>query len=70
MNIPKDTLNEVLTYLEMRHLFIHNHGLVDDKYAQTYGKRFSPSLIANKELPTKLEIFIKALSAIGIKICQ
>ena len=63
VNIPKETVDEALTYLEMRHLFIHNYGLVDEKYAQTYGKRFTPNLKTKKELPTKLATFTRALSA-------
>lgn len=64
VNIPKKTLEDALMYLEMRHLFIHNHGYVDDKYAQTFGKKFIPNLKAKHELPTKLEVFTNALSSI------
>lgn len=64
VNIPKTTIDEALAYLEMRHLFIHNHGMVDAKYAKTYGKKFTPNLKDKKELPTKFEIFAKALTAI------
>ncbi|MEQ8683858.1 MAG: hypothetical protein RIE86_01135 [Imperialibacter sp.] len=64
VNISKETINGALTFLEMRHLFIHNHGLVDNKYAKTYGKSFTPNLKDKKELPTKFETFSKALAAI------
>lgn len=64
VNISKAIIDDALTYLEMRHLFIHNHGLVDSKYAEAYGKKFTPILKDKKELPTKFETFSKALTAI------
>ncbi len=64
VNISKDTIEDALTYLEMRHLFIHNNGLIDERYAQTFGKKFTPNLKAKKELPTKLATFTKALNNI------
>jgi hypothetical protein len=70
VNVPKNVIDDALTYLEMRHLFIHNHGLVDEKYAQTYGKRFTQNLKAKKELPTKLTTFTKALTAITTLIVE
>lgn len=63
VNISKDIVDDALTYLEMRHLFIHNHGLVDSKFAKTYGKRFTPNLKEKNELPTKFDTFSKALTA-------
>jgi hypothetical protein len=63
VNIPQDIIDEALTYLEMRHLFIHNQGLVDSKYAKKYGKRFTPNLKDKNELPTKFDTFSKALTA-------
>ncbi|NTV18580.1 MAG: hypothetical protein HGA83_04035 [Bacteroidales bacterium] len=64
VNIPKSIIDDALTYLEMRHLFIHNQGIADAKYAKTYGKKFIPILKEKKELPTRFEIFAKALNAI------
>lgn len=64
VNIPKTTTDKALMYLEMRHLFIHNHGKVDSKYADTYGKKFTPILKEKNVLPTKFETFSNALSAI------
>jgi len=63
-NIPKTTTEEALMYLEMRHLFVHNRGIVDNKYLNTYGKKFTPELKEKKELPTKMKIFEKALIAV------
>jgi hypothetical protein len=64
VNIPKSITDDALTYLEMRHLFIHNKGLVDNKYAKSYGSTFTPPLKEKKELPTKFETFNNGLIAV------
>lgn len=70
VNIAKTIINDALAYLEMRHLFIHNQGLVDSKYAKTYGKKFTPNLKTKNELPAKIETFTNALTAINKLIIE
>lgn len=55
---------DALMYLEMRHLFIHAKGFVDDQYANTYGSSFYPELKVSDELPRKFETFNEALEKI------
>jgi len=62
--IDQSTVDNALKYLEMRHLFIHNQGKVDDKFERTYGDKFSPNLKANDKLPTDYTILKEAISAI------
>jgi hypothetical protein len=64
VSIPKSILEDALTYLEMRHLFVHNRGLVDLKYEKTFGIKFSPALKHKSSLPTKFDTFNNATSAI------
>lgn len=64
VSISKTITEEAFSYLEMRHLFVHNHGLVDHKYANRYGKNFIPHLKEKIELPTKFETFSNALIAV------
>lgn len=64
VNISKGITDDALTYLEMRHLIIHNHGLADNKYAKNYGNKFTPQLKEKIELPIKFVTFSKALIAI------
>lgn len=64
VSIPTDMKENALMYLEMRHLFIHNHGKVDAKYATAYGKKFSKHLAVGDDLPTKYETFSNALTNI------
>ncbi|MBU8883840.1 hypothetical protein KSK37_12160 [Kaistella sp. DKR-2] len=70
VNIPTTVTDEALMYLEMRHLFIHNHGKVDTKYANTFGKKFTPHLRDRDALPTKFETFSNALVVITELIIQ
>ncbi len=65
VSIGKTITDDALKYLEMRHLFIHNHGKVDNKYAKTYGDKFTPILKERKDLPAKFEIFNEALSSVS-----
>lgn len=65
INISKDMKRDALMYLEMRHLFIHNNGKADNKFATTYGKYFNPEVKANNLLPRKFETFNKALDKIS-----
>ena len=55
---------DALMYLEMRHLFVHNKGVVDNKYATSYGRDFNPELKVRNQLPKKFETFNKALNNI------
>lgn len=64
VSVPATITQDALTYLEMRHLFVHNNGMVDSKYAKTYGSKFTPQLKENTELPTKFETFSSALTAV------
>ena len=64
VSIPDKVTTDALIYLEMRHLFVHNQGKVDHKYAQQYGVNFTPHLKENSELPAKFETFAIALIAV------
>ena len=64
VSVPAAITNEALAYLEMRHLFVHNQGKVDHKYAQQFGAKFAPPLKEHVELPAKFETFSNALKAI------
>ena len=70
VNIPKTTVDDALAYLELRHLFVHNQGLVDSKYVKAYGKKFTPNLKNKQEIPAKIETFTKALSALNKLIIE
>lgn len=61
--IPKAITDDALAYLEMRHLFVHNQGVVDNKFAKTYGNKFTPILKEKRELPAKIGTFTNALTA-------
>ncbi|MEP2937498.1 MAG: hypothetical protein ABJM06_09190 [Gilvibacter sp.] len=62
--MSKEMKRKALMYLEMRHLFIHAKGIVDNKYAATYGSFFTPELKVKNQLPKKYEIFDDALKNI------
>lgn len=64
VSIPNSITDEALIYLKMRHLFVHNQGKVDHKYAQKYGAKFAPKLKEHSELPAKFETFANALVAV------
>lgn len=59
VNITENDKNAVLPYLEMRHLFIHNHSKIDDKFDRNFGESFG--LKENDKVPTTYENASKAL---------
>ena len=69
VNIPNAIQDNALMYLEMRHLFIHNNGIVDNKFANKFGKKFTPELKDKSKLPTTFETFTEALTAINDLVC-
>lgn len=69
VNIAKNKIEDALIYLEMRHLFIHGKGLVDDKYEKSYGDKFQPKLKKGDKLPKTFPTFEKALTSI-FELCR
>lgn len=69
VNISKKVQNDALTFLEMRHLFIHSRGKVDHKYATAFGNMFNPYLKEGDDLPTLFETFSNALPKV-IALCE
>jgi hypothetical protein len=51
--------NAVLPYLEMRHLFMHNNGKIDEKFESNYGAAFG--LNKNNKVPTNYDNASKAI---------
>lgn len=62
VNPDPEQKEEALMYLEMRHLFVHSHGLIDESFSARFGHRMS-ARVGNK-LPTKFRIAQAALRAI------
>lgn len=65
VNLSNELKNNALTYLEMRHLFVHNRGVADDKYAAKYGGKFEPVIKKNKPLPANIETVNAAIQSIN-----
>lgn len=68
VNISTKMRNDALTYLEMRHLFIHNRGKVDVKYSTSFGDNFTPKLHEGDDLPTVFETFSNGMTKI-VALC-
>lgn len=66
VQVDKAIKAEALTFLEMRHLFIHNSGKADGDYVKLYGRRFS--LKHGEKLPTTYETTLSAIDSV-IKLC-
>lgn len=66
INITDYDKNIVLPYLELRHLLIHNHGKVDEKFESKYGQAFG--LSKGNKIPTTYEIASRALKETSIFI--
>ncbi|MGH9761230.1 MAG: hypothetical protein ACREDR_23360 [Blastocatellia bacterium] len=47
--IPENMLSRAIMYLEMRHLIVHNSGLVDAAFARSYGP-FNRSFVEGRKL--------------------
>lgn len=65
VNISNGDKEDALKYLEFRHLLTHNKGLIDNKYACSYGKKFTPNLNDGNKIPTRFNIFKDALNAVS-----
>lgn len=62
VNLDPKQKEKALMYLEMRHLFIHNHGKVDEPFHARYSHLVA-SKVGNK-LPTRFNIASNAISAV------
>lgn len=49
--IDNTTKSTALSYLEMRHIFVHRSGIADDIFVQNYGEHFG--VTSGDKLPTE-----------------
>jgi hypothetical protein len=63
VTIADNVLADALMYVEMRHLIVHNGGIVDDKFFNVYGSRASDAHVGRR-LSSSIGIARRALRAI------
>lgn len=62
VNLDPDQKEKALMYLEMRHLFVHNNGKIDEPFHVRYGHLMTTN-VGNK-LPTRFSIASNAIATI------
>jgi hypothetical protein len=67
ITVDEATKTNALKYLDMRHLFIHASGIVDQEYINKYGKELS--LHVGENLPTTYDNARAAIEAVTL-LCQ
>lgn len=66
LNIKDAEKKEALQYLELRHLYIHNKGRIDKKYADKYGNTWGNE---GEKISSSFTLYMKAKEAI-VKLCK
>lgn len=66
LNIKEDLKKDALQYLELRHLYIHNKGKIDKKYAVKYGNACGND---GDKICSSFALYTKAKEAI-VKLCE
>lgn len=69
ISIPNKERDGALQYLEVRHLIIHNSSIVDNIYANAYGKKFAKQLKTGDAVPNNYT-FTKAAIAKTYRLCD
>ena len=67
VSVDETIKTNALKYLDMRHLFVHNSGIIDQLFLSKYGKDIS--LKVGDKLPTTYENARMAIEAVGL-LCQ
>lgn len=67
VSIDETIKTNALKYLDMRHLFVHSVGFIDQQFVDKYGK--DVSLKVGDKLPTTYENARMAIEAVGL-LCQ
>ena len=64
-DLVDNKINEALQYLELRHLFVHHKGIVDEFYARVYGNLFTPALNKGHQVPRTYTTYSNAVTKIS-----
>lgn len=68
VTIDKETFDEAMFYLEIRHLIVHNSSLIDAKFEANYGSRIKYAKAGNK-IPMSVGMAKKAISSLK-RLCH
>ena len=68
VQVPSDTLDDAMFYIEVRHLIVHNSSLMDKAFEEKYETRFKHVRCGNK-IPINQKVVRDGVKAIQ-KLCQ
>jgi hypothetical protein len=69
VSIERSVLDDAMFYIEIRHLLVHNSGLIDAKFVLNYSSRFTQIKEVNNKLPLNKGLAREGIRALQ-KLCQ